>query len=173
MRGKKVCGTKDVQSPRGSLPRACRSRRRNVQRLEGGLDNQRRNRHRCPLNASSGWMPSDLFGTHARSAWEEGFAALKKFKAREGHCLVPDGHVEGTFKLGQWVRYSATLKTVCPLNASNVCMPSDLFGMRGKSMGGGLCGAKEVSKPARVTVPCLRVMLRATINWGRGSVLSG
>ena len=33
-------------------------------------------------------------------AWEEGFAALKKFKAREGHCLVPEAHVEGTFKLG-------------------------------------------------------------------------
>ena len=37
------------------------------------------------------------------SAWEEGFAALTTFKTREGHCLVPQLHLEGTFKLGQWV----------------------------------------------------------------------
>jgi predicted helicase len=35
--------------------------------------------------------------------WEEGYAALEKFKAREGHCDVPQGHVEGTFRLGAWV----------------------------------------------------------------------
>jgi superfamily II DNA or RNA helicase len=38
------------------------------------------------------------------SVWEEGFAALTQFKTREGHCQVPGGQVEGTFKLGQWVR---------------------------------------------------------------------
>jgi hypothetical protein len=38
------------------------------------------------------------------SAWEEGFAALMTFKAREGHCRVPALHIEGTFKLGGWVR---------------------------------------------------------------------
>ena len=38
-----------------------------------------------------------------QSAWEEGFAALATFKAREGHCRVPDDHVEGTYKLGTWV----------------------------------------------------------------------
>ena len=36
-------------------------------------------------------------------AWEEGFAALTKFKAREGHCRVPRYHLEGEYKLGQWV----------------------------------------------------------------------
>ena len=35
--------------------------------------------------------------------WEKGFAALSKFKAREGHCRVPSLHIEGRFKLGQWV----------------------------------------------------------------------
>jgi hypothetical protein len=42
--------------------------------------------------------------------WEIGFAALKKFRSREKHCLVPRGHEEGTFKLGIWVnnqRYRA------------------------------------------------------------------
>ena len=42
------------------------------------------------------WNPLD-------EAWEEGFAALTTFKTREGHCLVPQNHVEGTFKLGTWV----------------------------------------------------------------------
>ena len=36
-------------------------------------------------------------------AWEEGFAALTMFKAREGHCRVPRYHIEGEYKLGQWV----------------------------------------------------------------------
>ncbi|HAH64505.1 MAG TPA: hypothetical protein DCL72_03290, partial [Rhizobiales bacterium] len=36
-------------------------------------------------------------------AWEQGFAALIKFKAREGHCRVPTSHIEGKYKLGQWV----------------------------------------------------------------------
>jgi hypothetical protein len=37
------------------------------------------------------------------SLWEEGYAALKSFKAREGHCRVPQRHIEGTFKLEAWV----------------------------------------------------------------------
>jgi hypothetical protein len=36
-------------------------------------------------------------------SWENGFAALNKFKAREGHCLVPQVYVEGNYDLAQWV----------------------------------------------------------------------
>jgi hypothetical protein len=36
-------------------------------------------------------------------AWENGFAALKQFKAREKHCRVPRGDQEGAFNLGTWV----------------------------------------------------------------------
>jgi uncharacterized protein (UPF0303 family) len=39
----------------------------------------------------------------ARDAWEKGFAALKQFQSREGHCRVPRGHEEGSFNLGGWV----------------------------------------------------------------------
>ncbi len=38
-----------------------------------------------------------------RDAWEKGFAALKQFQSREGHCRVPRGYEEGSFKLGRWV----------------------------------------------------------------------
>jgi hypothetical protein len=35
--------------------------------------------------------------------WERGFAALSKFREREGHCRPSNDHIEGKFKLGQWV----------------------------------------------------------------------
>jgi hypothetical protein len=35
--------------------------------------------------------------------WERGFAALLKFKRREGHCRVTIRHREGNFRLGYWV----------------------------------------------------------------------
>ena len=35
--------------------------------------------------------------------WERGFAALSKFREREGHCCPSKDHIEGKFKLGQWV----------------------------------------------------------------------
>jgi Helicase associated domain len=35
--------------------------------------------------------------------WERGFAALTKFRAREGHCCPPRHHIEGSFNLGNWV----------------------------------------------------------------------
>jgi hypothetical protein len=36
-------------------------------------------------------------------AWEDAFSELQTFKAREGHCLVPQKHVESGFRLGSWV----------------------------------------------------------------------
>jgi hypothetical protein len=35
--------------------------------------------------------------------WDRGFAALLKFKRREGHSRVPIFHIEGNYKLGSWV----------------------------------------------------------------------
>jgi uncharacterized protein (DUF2384 family) len=35
--------------------------------------------------------------------WEDGFAALKAFQARVGHCRVPIKYEEDGFKLGSWV----------------------------------------------------------------------
>jgi hypothetical protein len=35
--------------------------------------------------------------------WDRGFAALLKFKRREGHCHVPALYSEGNYRLGYWV----------------------------------------------------------------------
>ena len=69
------------------------------------------------------------------SAWEEGFTALTTFKARESHCRVPEGHFEGTFKLGHWIRSSARKERKCLLNADSGWMRLVLFGIRTKVHG--------------------------------------
>ena len=42
--------------------------------------------------------------------WEEGFSALKKFYAREGHCRVSRPHLEDGYRLGAWVGAQRTKK---------------------------------------------------------------
>jgi hypothetical protein len=42
--------------------------------------------------------------------WESGFAALVKFKQREGHCRVPRSYMEGDYNLGQWVKHQRALR---------------------------------------------------------------
>ena len=69
------------------------------------------------------------------SSWDEWFGWLMRFKAREGHCRVPQAHVEGTFNLGHGSVVSALTETRCPLNASGGLMTSDLFGIRSKAHG--------------------------------------
>ncbi|MGB8892764.1 MAG: helicase associated domain-containing protein [Pseudolabrys sp.] len=51
------------------------------------------------------WSRRDWF-------WERGFAALKAFKTREGHCLVPALHIEGDLKLGYWVSTQRRKKNI-------------------------------------------------------------
>jgi hypothetical protein len=47
--------------------------------------------------------------------WERGFAALSEFRAREGHCCTSRRHVEGRFRLGQWVAVQRYFKDVLPV----------------------------------------------------------
>jgi Helicase associated domain len=49
-------------------------------------------------------MSADKYlGEWRTTRWERGFAALRKFRAREGHCCPSRRHAEGGFRLGQWV----------------------------------------------------------------------
>jgi hypothetical protein len=50
-----------------------------------------------------------------RLCWERGFAALCKFRAREGHCCPSRRHVEGRFRLGQWVAVQRYFRDVLPV----------------------------------------------------------
>ena len=65
----------------------------------------KRPRDKCILPAERTQRPDrngSLLDAY-ESRWEEGYAALAKFKAHEGHCRVPDSHIEGKFRLGRWV----------------------------------------------------------------------
>jgi hypothetical protein len=42
--------------------------------------------------------------------WEQAFKLLQVFKEREGHCKVPNNHIEGQHKLGSWVSNQRTKK---------------------------------------------------------------
>jgi hypothetical protein len=48
--------------------------------------------------------------------WEAGFAALCKFRKREGHCFPSRHHVEGKFNLGSWVSTQRYRRDLLPLN---------------------------------------------------------
>jgi hypothetical protein len=54
-------------------------------------------------------MKRKLFKTH-KDRWEQNFAALSKFRRRKRHCLPSRHHLEGKFKLGQWVTTQRYLK---------------------------------------------------------------
>ena len=72
-------------------------------RLGFWVSNQRTHRGTMPAKRRQRLESTGLEWNSRTAAWEDGFAALKKFKAREGHCRVPHPHVEGTFWLGGWV----------------------------------------------------------------------
>jgi hypothetical protein len=72
-------------------------------RLGLWVANQRRRKSLLPLERERRldaigfiWDPRD-------HKWEQGFIALLNFKRREGHCRVPQLHVEGKYRLGRWV----------------------------------------------------------------------
>jgi hypothetical protein len=47
-------------------------------------------------------------------SWEEGFAALTRYREREGHCRVPAAHIEGAFRLGTWVQRQRKSRVILP-----------------------------------------------------------
>jgi superfamily II DNA or RNA helicase len=68
------------------------------------VSDQRKNRARLPLERRSRLqaLPGWVWNVND-SNWEEHFAALRAFVAREGHARVPHRHREGGLLLGQWI----------------------------------------------------------------------
>jgi len=60
-------------------------------------------------------MSADKYlGEWRTTRWERGLAALSKFRAREGHCCPSRHHVEGNFKLGDWVSLQRYRRDLMP-----------------------------------------------------------
>ena len=59
-------------------------------------------------------MASSRGGSNS-DRWQKGFAALSRFRAREGHCCPPRFHIEGNFYLGPWVAAQRYRKDLLPL----------------------------------------------------------
>jgi hypothetical protein len=82
------------------LCRACRSSAR-LRRIGGAKQE--------PVRRYYNGMKRNLINTH-KDRWERGFAALSKFRRRKRHCCPSRHHLEGKFKLGQWVTTQRYLK---------------------------------------------------------------
>ena len=72
-------------------------------RLGVCVTNQRRRQALLPLERARRLNGIGFVWDPHNHSWEKGFIALLNFKRREGHCLVPQSHVEGKYKLGRWV----------------------------------------------------------------------
>ncbi|MGV7633065.1 Helicase associated domain protein [Mycobacterium kansasii] len=60
------------------------------------------------LEAIPGWY----WGRRGDYAWERKLAVMNRFVDREGHALVPYGHVEDGVKLDQWVAQQRSTRSV-------------------------------------------------------------
>jgi hypothetical protein len=77
--------------------------------------------------------------------WERGFAALSKFRAREGHCYPWRHHVEGGFKLGQWVSVQRYRKHLVPVERKRrLNRIGFVWDWARRSLGTKFCGAFKV-----------------------------
>jgi len=72
-------------------------------RLGVWVDNQRHRKGLLPLQRQRRLDAIGFVWDWQEHQWERGFLALFEFKRREGHCRVPQSHVEGKYRLGQWV----------------------------------------------------------------------
>ena len=152
--GRRLCGTKEVQSPRRSLSRAWTSRRRDVQAWDSGSVISGMPETTCLLNAENVWSNRICLGS-IRKCMGRRICSTKEIQSARRSLPRASFHVEGKYRLGSWVSKQREEKTPCLLNAESGWMPSDLFGTRSKVHGKRLCGVKEV-QGARKALPRAR-----------------
>jgi hypothetical protein len=78
----------------GSLRLGAWVSRQRIARSRGRLDPDRQAR----LEALPGWEWNPL-----DDSWEGAFETLQRFAQRNGHCRVPQDHVQGGLRLGAWL----------------------------------------------------------------------
>jgi hypothetical protein len=66
------------------------------------------------ISATEGAAVASSWGKSNVEQWARGFTALSKFRRREGHCCPSRRHVEGGYRLGQWVSVQRYRKDVMP-----------------------------------------------------------
>ncbi|MFD7108428.1 DEAD/DEAH box helicase [Streptomyces celluloflavus] len=66
------------------------------------------------------WISFNVIDTEKQD-WARGWASLKKFTARELHALVPYGHKEGSYPLGQWVAEQRRAFGAGQMNSQRAC----------------------------------------------------
>ena len=64
---------------------------------------QRQSRNTMSIHRSEKLERIDFIWNTLDKSWEIGFSKLSDFRAREGHCRVPEKHIEGAYALGKWV----------------------------------------------------------------------
>jgi superfamily II DNA or RNA helicase len=70
----------------------------------GGWVSKQREAHKSLSNERRRKLDEIGFVWNARDwKWDQGIRCLRSFRDRVGNCLVPQNHLEGGFKLGQWV----------------------------------------------------------------------
>jgi hypothetical protein len=85
-----------------------------VYRLGQWVAVQRKTRQGMPIERRQRLEALGFVWDAPAAWWEEGFAVLTRFRAREGHCRVPKRHLEGVYELGQWVSVQRKLSSSMP-----------------------------------------------------------
>jgi len=68
------------------------------------VSNQRAKKHKLSRERRQKLDELGFIWDSRESDWDEGYAGLKLYKEREGHCRVPVTYTDATgFRLGQWV----------------------------------------------------------------------
>ena len=123
------------------------------------------------LEAIPGWF----WGTKSDYVWDQRFALLAKFAAREGHARVPGAYVEDGLNLGSWVAVQrAERENLSPERRARLeALPGWSWGVIKDSWDEKYANWSRSSPTARVIPVSRRAMSRMGLNSVRGCPSSG